>query len=42
MEFDVLCKEKLSKLLFLEIDKDKFINMLGVDSKNINIDELFT
>ena len=40
MEFDVLCKEKLSKLLFLEIDKDKFINILGVDSKNINIDEL--
>ena len=41
MEFDVLCKEKLSKLLFLEIDKDKFINMLGADSKNINIDELY-
>ena len=41
MEFDILCKEKLSKLLFLEIDKDKFINMLGVDSKNINIDELY-
>ena len=41
MEFDVLCKEKLSKLLFLEIDKDKFINILGVDSKNINIDELY-
>ena len=29
MEFDVLCKEKLSKLLFLEIDKDKFINLYG-------------
>ena len=41
MEFDVLCKEKLSKLLFLEIDGDKFIKMLGGDSKALNINELY-
>lgn len=41
MEFDVMCKEKLSKLLFLEIDGDKFIKMLGGDSKNLEIKELY-
>lgn len=41
MEFDVLCKEKLSKLLFLEINGDKFIKMLGGDSKALNIKELY-
>lgn len=41
MEFDVICKEKLSKLLFLEIDKEKFIKMLGGNIDELNIKELY-
>lgn len=41
MNFNAICKEKLSKLIFLEIDSNKFIKLLGGDPKKYNINELY-
>lgn len=41
MNFNAVCKEKLSKLLFLEIDGDNFVKTLGEDPSKLNIKELY-
>lgn len=41
MSFNSLCKEKLSKLLFLEINYKEFLKELGVDYREYDIEELY-
>lgn len=41
MNFNAVCKEKLSRLLFLEIDANKFLKTLGEDPKKYDINELY-
>ena len=41
MSFNTFAKEKLSQLLFLEIDGDGFVKSLGKDPKEVNINEVY-
>ncbi|MGL5244452.1 MAG: tetratricopeptide repeat protein [Sarcina sp.] len=41
MDFNVISKEKLSKLLFLEINSNKFLEMLGKSANKLGIKELY-
>ncbi|MPQ44235.1 tetratricopeptide repeat protein [Clostridium tarantellae] len=41
MDFNTVSKEKLSKLLFLEINSHKFLEMLGGDADKLSIKELY-
>ena len=41
MSFNTFAKEKLSQLLFLEIDGDGFVKSLGKDPKEVNVNEVY-